>query len=171
MAYSVKRRISYKWKTSKINPLALTQIRPIVWPMSAKRKDISTNNQIAASIKPTTQERWHSLQYLIAFLKFHLIFSWRTRTNGFKPGKKITNGENQNPWEIGRGRTSDEDVRAAVLAVIDEEIGVRSVGSRVLTGVRVGRSLRHLSLPAPAWYWTEYKPPSPTYQVEKQDSN
>lgn len=44
-----------------------------------------------------------------------------------------------------RVRTGDEDMRTAVLAVIDEEIGVGTVGNCVLARVCVRCPLRHLS--------------------------
>ena len=42
-------------------------------------------------------------------------------------------------------RTSDEDMRTTVLAVVNEEIRVGSFRRRVLARVRMRRSLRHLS--------------------------
>ena len=45
-------------------------------------------------------------------------------------------------------RTGDEDMGGAVLAVVDEEVGLGALRQRVLARVRVGRPLRHpLSLP------------------------
>ena len=45
----------------------------------------------------------------------------------------------------GGKRTSDEDMRTTVLAVVHEEIRVGSFRRRVLARVRMRRSLRHLS--------------------------
>lgn len=45
-------------------------------------------------------------------------------------------------------RTGDEDVGAAVLAVVDEEIGFGAVGRRVFARVRVRRPLRHPRSPS-----------------------
>ena len=40
-------------------------------------------------------------------------------------------------------RTGDEDVGGAVLAVVDEEVGLWALRQRVLARVCVGRPLRH----------------------------